>query len=130
MDLIDIEKHIGKQMKMLRMANKLSQKQLAEKMDVTYQQIQKYENGLNRTSVSRLWQICNIFSISPNFLFENILDDSDVKSRKKTELIPNTVATSQDIKMMLAFKSIEETSKRALLIKVCRALGPDPEPKV
>lgn len=126
MELDEIERHIGKQMKMLRMANKISQKQLAKTMGVTYQQVQKYENGLNRISVSRLWQICHIFDISPDFLFEGTLGDSRISGKKKAELIPNTLATSQDIKMMLAFKNIEETSKRALMIKVCRAMGPGP----
>lgn len=127
MELDDVEKHIGKQMKMLRMANKISQKKLAKSMGITYQQVQKYENGLNRISVSRLWQICKIFNISPDFLFEGTLSTAPTSGKKKPELIPNTLATSQDIKMMLAFKNIEETSKRALMIKVCRAMGPDPE---
>ena len=124
MELDDVEKHIGKQMKMLRMANKISQKDLAKTMGITYQQVQKYENGLNRISVSRLWQICKIFDITPDFLFEGTWNTQNTKKRKKPELIPNTLATSQDIKMMLAFKNIEETSKRALMIKVCRAMGP------
>lgn len=120
MELDDVERHIGKQIKMLRMAQKMSQKDLAKKMDITYQQVQKYETGLNRISVSRLWQICNIFLITPNFLFENVLDVSE-KSHAPGDLIPNNVATSQDIKLMLAFKSIEDGDKRNLMIKLCEA---------
>lgn len=127
MELDDVERHIGKQMKMLRMANKISQKKLAKSMGITYQQVQKYENGLNRISVSRLWQICKIFNISPNFLFEGTLSTEATSEKKKSELIPNTLATSQDIKLMLAFKNIEETSKRALMIKMCQAMGPNSE---
>ncbi len=122
MELEDVESHIGKQMKMLRMAQKMSQKELAKKMGITYQQVQKYETGLNRISVSRLWQICNIFSISPDFLFESVLDVSG-KSHAPGDLIPNTVATSQDIKLMLAFKTIEDGDKRNLMIKLCQAFA-------
>ncbi|MDB2438743.1 helix-turn-helix domain-containing protein [Hellea sp.] len=122
MELDDIERHIGKQIKMLRMAQKMSQKDLAKKMDITYQQVQKYETGLNRISVSRLWQICNIFSITPNFLFENVLDVSS-NLHSPGDLIPNNVATSQDIKLMLAFKTIDDGDKRNLMIKLCEALA-------
>ena len=122
MELDDVEKHIGKQIKMLRMAHKISQKDLAETMGITYQQVQKYETGLNRISVSRLWQICNTFSITPDFLFENVLDVSK-KSQVQGELIPNTVATSQDIKLMLAFKNIDDGDKRNLMIKLCQAFA-------
>ena len=122
MELDDVERHIGKQIKMLRMAQKISQKELAKQMDITYQQVQKYETGLNRISVSRLWQICNIFSITPNFLFENVLDVS-AKSHSPSDLIPNNVATSQDIKLMLAFKNIDDGDNRNLMIKLCEAFS-------
>ena len=48
MNTDDVEKHIGQQLKMLRISNKMSQKALAEKLGVTYQQVQKYEMGTNR----------------------------------------------------------------------------------
>ena len=122
MNLHDIETHIGKQLKLLRLANKVSQRDLANKMGVTYQQVQKYENGLNKISVSRLWQVCEIFKISPNVLFENILSNtSDVKNADS--LIPNKLATSQDMKMIIAFKKIEKSSSRALLIKLCQEMA-------
>jgi transcriptional regulator with XRE-family HTH domain len=122
MELEEIEQHIGKQIKMLRMAQKMSQKDLAERMDITYQQVQKYETGLNRISVSRLWQLCNIFGITPNFLFEGVLDSSN-KDHAPGDLIPNNVATSQDIKLMLAFKNISDGNDRNLMIKLCEAFA-------
>lgn len=125
-DLAEIEENVGRQLKMLRISKKISQKSLAEMMGITYQQVQKYENGLNRISVSRLWQFCNIFEVSPDFLFDSILgrDGEDVSRRGET-LIPNAVATSQDIKLILAFQKIENTAKRALMIKVCEAMSSD-----
>jgi transcriptional regulator with XRE-family HTH domain len=126
MDLNEIENHIGKQIKMLRLSRKISQKELAKQMGITYQQVQKYENGLNKISVSRLWQVCNIFEISPNYLFENILSEAP-RATKSAPLIPNSLATSQDMKLMLAFKKIDDSSKRALMIKVCQAMATEEE---
>jgi len=122
MDLDAIEHNIGKQLKMLRISQKMSQKNLAEQMNITYQQVQKYENGLNRISVSRLWQFCKIFDVSPNYLFESILSEP-MDEKSSSNLIPNNVATSQDIKMMLAFKKIEDSNKRVLMIKLCEAFN-------
>lgn len=124
MKIDDVEKHIGQQLKMLRISNKMSQKALAEKLDITYQQVQKYEMGANRISVARVWQFCKIFSVTPDFLFENLLNLDD-KNAKAGELIPNVVATSQDIKLMLAFKKIEDGNNRNLIIKLCQAFAED-----
>ena len=124
MKIDDVEKHIGQQLKMLRISNKMSQKALAEQLDITYQQVQKYEMGMNRISVARVWQFCKIFSVTPDFLFENLLNLDD-KNAKAGELIPNVVATSQDIKLMLAFKKIESGDNRNLIIKMCQAFAKD-----
>lgn len=122
MDINEVETHIGQQLKMLRISNKMSQKALAEKLGITYQQVQKYEMGMNRISVARVWQFCNIFSVTPDFLFENLLNLDD-KNAKAGELIPNVMATSQDIKLMLAFKKIENGDERNLIIKMCQAFA-------
>jgi len=105
MKLEDVEKHIGQQIKMLRMSNKMSQKVLAEHLGITYQQVQKYETGMNRISVARIWQFCKIFSVKPDFLFKNLLDLND-ENASAGELIPNNMATSQDIRLMLSFKKM------------------------
>ena len=107
---------------MLRLARNISQRDLANRMEVTYQQIQKYENGLNKISVGRLWQICEIFEVAPNQLFENVLSKTQ-KVRKASALIPNMLASSQDMKMMMAFQKVAEPSNRVLLIKLCQAMA-------
>lgn len=122
MDLDKIERHVGTQIKMLRIAQKMSQKDLAQKMGITYQQVQKFESGLNRIAIGRLWQICKIFEISPNYLFDDILANSP-KSDKIEDMIPSNLATSQDIKLILAFKKIKDGDTRNLAIKLCEALA-------
>lgn len=122
MNVDEVEQHIGQKIKILRISHKMSQKALAEKLGITYQQVQKYEMGMNRVSVVRIWQLCNIFSVTPDFLFENLLD-LDSKNEDTSELISNKVATSQDIKLMLAFKKIESGDHRNLIIKMSQAFA-------
>jgi len=47
----------------------------------------------------------------------------DMPVKKKANLIPNTLATSQDMKLMLAFKKIPDNASRALIIKLCQAMA-------
>ena len=115
---------VGQRIRWRRRELKLTQQKLADLLALTFQQVQKYEMGANRISVARVWQFCKIFSVTPDFLFENLLNLDD-KNAKAGELIPNVVATSQDIKLMLAFKKIEDGNNRNLIIKLCQAFAED-----
>jgi len=65
---------VGSQLKALRKEARLSQSDLAEKVGVTFQQIQKYERGTNRIGASRLWSLCKIFDVKPGRFFEGVED--------------------------------------------------------
>jgi transcriptional regulator with XRE-family HTH domain len=67
-DLID--RHVGSRVRMRRMLIKMSQEKLGEALGLTFQQIQKYEKGLNRIGASRLQQISKALNVSPSFFFE------------------------------------------------------------
>lgn len=69
-DEIDIE--VGKKLRILRKAKGLTQNELAEKIGITFQQFQKYENGTNRLSASRLYRTCQALDVDMNILFEGI----------------------------------------------------------
>jgi transcriptional regulator with XRE-family HTH domain len=60
--LIDL--HIGKKIISLRKLKKMSRALVAEKVGITHQQLQKYENGLNRISASRLYDLAKFFGVS------------------------------------------------------------------
>lgn len=63
---------VGKKIKEKRIFLKITQEELAKKLDITFQQIQKYENGSNRVSAGRLYKISKIFNISINYFFKGI----------------------------------------------------------
>ncbi len=68
-----IDVYVGRRLKMLRNQKHISQKELASRLDITFQQIQKYEKGLNRLPASRMLMICFALDISPNDLFKDLL---------------------------------------------------------
>ena len=59
-----IDAHIGAQMRERRLALDMSQDQMGKELGVSFQQIQKYEKGMNRVSAARLYDICKILNVS------------------------------------------------------------------
>lgn len=72
--MIDIDKELGIRLKTLRKQAKLSQVQLAQALCITFQQIQKYEKGVNRITCSRLFMICKVLGCSPQDFFTPIYE--------------------------------------------------------
>jgi transcriptional regulator with XRE-family HTH domain len=66
----DNKKNVGEMIKKYRLAAHLSQMALAEKMGISYQQLQKYENGINNISFYRLQQISDSLNIPLSAFFE------------------------------------------------------------
>src|SRR3984893_3074293 len=61
---------IGQRIKVERLARRMSQSELAEKIGVTFQQVQKYEKGLNRVGAGRLNRIAEVLGIPVRAFFE------------------------------------------------------------
>ena len=69
---VKADKTIGLRIQELRLARGLSREQLAKKIGVTHQQLQKYEKAINRISVGRLVLIANALDKNVEFFFEDI----------------------------------------------------------
>lgn len=70
-DVVDL--YVGRRLKLLRRRNHMSQKDLADRLGITFQQIQKYEKGLNRLPAGRMLSICFALDVTPNDLFKDLL---------------------------------------------------------
>ena len=68
---------VGAKIRIFRMHSKMSQTDLAEQIGVTFQQVQKYEKGMNRVGASRLSRIATVLGISVGDLFESPVDKPD-----------------------------------------------------
>lgn len=70
-----IDKHVGMQLRLRRGLLGMSQEKLADQVGITFQQIQKYENGANRISASRLFEFSRVLEIPVSFFFDNFGQD-------------------------------------------------------
>jgi len=74
-----IDIHVGKRIRARRQLLHLSQEQLADLLGLTFQQVQKYEKGVNRVGASRLWDISKVLKTPINFFYEDM--DNDIASQ-------------------------------------------------
>ena len=67
-----VNMHVGKRVRLRRTLPGMSQEKLGGELNITFQQVQKYEGGANLVSASRLWDISRILDVSINYFFDDI----------------------------------------------------------
>ena len=67
-----VDHHVGLQIRQRRFALSMSQSTLADLVEITFQQIQKYERGTNRVSASMLYGIARALKVPPTYFFEGL----------------------------------------------------------
>lgn len=72
-----VDAHVGRKLKQIRTLRRLSQTDVARSLDLSFQQIQKYEIGANRIAASRLFELAKIFEVSPEYFFEGLDENSE-----------------------------------------------------
>ena len=72
----DVDRFVGEKLTRLRREHDYSQKDVADLLGVSFQQVQKYERGKNRISVGRLWQLSLLFSVTPNYFYKELINDN------------------------------------------------------
>jgi transcriptional regulator with XRE-family HTH domain len=84
----EVDKHVGKQIRQLRWRFNMTQQQLAEKVGVKFQQIQKYETGVNRVAASRLFDMAQAFGISVTHFFPvGDVENTPTLDKRSLELV-------------------------------------------
>lgn len=70
-----VDVHVGKKIKQMRALRRLSQTDVAQKLNLSFQQIQKYEIGSNRVAASRLYELSKIFGVPTSYFFDGLPED-------------------------------------------------------
>ncbi len=72
-----VDKHVGKCIRERRVKMGLTQKALAEALEISYQQLQKYETGANRIGAGRLYEIAMRLGVDVSYFFEGLDPESE-----------------------------------------------------
>jgi transcriptional regulator with XRE-family HTH domain len=116
--------HVGRRMRMRRLMLQMSQEVFAAELGVTFQQVQKYEKGVNRVSASRLQQAAYILQVPVQFFFEG-LPKTDSKSREDASyaLISDLLSSPDGIALAKGFMQIENRALRRHIVKLVTQIG-------
>jgi transcriptional regulator with XRE-family HTH domain len=106
-----VDVHVGKRIRHRRWMVGMTQQQLAEKVGIKFQQIQKYETGMNRVSASRLWDISEALSVPISFFFEGL--DEQVPASGKS-LPGDILADKEALELVRSYYAIPENQRRRL----------------
>ncbi len=108
-----VDVHVGKRVRHRRWMVGMTQQQLAEKVGIKFQQIQKYETGMNRISASRLWDIAEALSVPVSFFFEG-LEADHLEDDKRTDTPSDFMADKEALELVRSYYAIPETQRRRL----------------
>lgn len=92
-----VDAHVGRRLKQARTLRRLSQTDVARKLDLSFQQIQKYEIGSNRVAASRLYDLARILDVTPGYFFEGLEEStSDPAPKDPTMDIVSALSSIKD----------------------------------
>lgn len=117
---------IGLRIKVARMAAGLSQEKLATALDLTFQQIQKYEKGANRVGAGQIQTIARLLNTSVGAIVGEA-DDQTPDERQISAL--HFLATRQGSRIMLAFNRLKTRRQRDAILQMIEVMANVPEEK-
>jgi len=124
-----IDKHVGSRVRMRRMMLGMSQEKLGIALNLTFQQVQKYEKGINRIGASRLQLISQILHVPVAFFFEGAPAEPGQPKDSPTHPSPayllDFLATTDGITLSKAFMRIKEPKLRRRIVNLVEGIAGD-----
>ncbi|HEY0213764.1 MAG TPA: helix-turn-helix transcriptional regulator [Paenirhodobacter sp.] len=105
-----VDAHVGKRIRHRRWMTGITQQHLADSVGIKFQQIQKYETGMNRVSASRLWDIADALDVSVAFFFEGFKEDKGRKADASVDMVRDKEALA----LVKSYYAIPEAQRRRL----------------
>lgn len=102
-----VDAHVGRKIRQRRWVIGMTQQQLADSVGIKFQQIQKYETGMNRVSASRLWDIASTLGVGIDFFFEGLAQNDPAAAA-------DPLASKEAMELIRAYYAIPETQRKRL----------------
>ncbi|MEM7269974.1 MAG: helix-turn-helix transcriptional regulator [Pseudomonadota bacterium] len=111
-----VDVHVGKRVRHRRWMVGMTQQQLGEAVGIKFQQIQKYETGMNRISASRLWDIATALDVPISFFFEGLDGAETLAATAEAEARPqgDLLADKEALELVRSYYAIPEAQRRRL----------------
>jgi transcriptional regulator with XRE-family HTH domain len=119
-DIDPVDIRVGQRIRAYRLDRRMSQSALGNKIGVSFQQIQKYERGLNRVGIARLKKIAAVFDAALNAFLG---DDEKVGDTAIDGLVAEALSRPYAMRMVWAFDAIDDANKRHALVHFVESMG-------
>ena len=128
-----VDVHVGKRVRLRRTLLGMSQEQLGASLNITFQQVQKYERGANRISASRLWDISQILDVQITYFFDDMTDDTMRSSPRRVsrgekfdfddDNVRDPMARRETLELVRTYYSIESSKVRKRISEMVKSLA-------
>ena len=122
-----VDVHVGRRLRSRRTMLGMSQENLGDAVGVTFQQIQKYEKGLNRIGSSRLFEFSRILSVPVSYFFEEFVDAADNSNNNEVRESSDayeveSLANKEVLALVRAYSAIEDELVRKKVLGLVKSL--------
>ena len=124
-----VDKYVGSRVRARRVGLRISQTKLGEAIGVTFQQVQKYENGANRIGSSNLYKISKTLGVNVAFFYEGVESIDETETPPELSDVPQATFDSdpmlsrEAIELMHNFYRIKDESVRHRLAQFVKTLA-------
>ena len=121
-----IDLHVGQRLKARRVGLRISQSEIGKALGVTFQQIQKYENGANRIGASNLYKLAQALNVNVGYFFEDMPDPSKIKSlsdQPAAEFNHDPMTQPESIKLVHNYFRIAAPGVRSRVFQLVKSIA-------
>ncbi len=125
-----IDIHVGNRVRLQRMLIGISQEKLGERLGLTFQQVQKYEKGINRIGASRLFELSRVLGVPVQFFYEDAPASSAQQSatpglaeRSSDSHVFEFLSSREGLELNRAFSRITDPKVRKSVLDLVRSLA-------
>jgi transcriptional regulator with XRE-family HTH domain len=121
-----IDGQVGNRVRIRRMLIGMSQEKLGDLLGLTFQQVQKYEKGVNRIGAGRLFEIARILDVPIDFFYDGVGTLSDGLGEARAPVM-EFVSSTEGLQLSLAFMKIRDPKVRKRVLDLVKSLGEEEE---
>ena len=122
-----IDGQVGNRVRLRRMLIGMSQERLGELLGLTFQQVQKYEKGVNRIGAGRLFEVSRILGVPIDYFYEGVSNQlsGGFAESESSPPVMEFVSSGEGLQLSLAFMKIKDPKQRKRLLDLVKSMAED-----
>ena len=126
-----IDVQVGNRVRIRRMLIGMSQERLGDLLGLTFQQVQKYEKGVNRIGAGRLFEVSRILNVPVDFFYEGLAPNPTAANEPDASAPPvmEFVSSGEGLQLSLAFMKIKDAKVRKRVLDLVKSLAEEEDQK-